>query len=119
MMKVAFLIGIGGACRTNELVKMTSEDVEVLENKLIVTNPDSKTHNKRIFAVISDGEVNTVLLFKKYAILRPVHVTHRKLFVSYRKGKCTAQQNTSKYLSLENPNMYTGHCLEDHRQIFL
>lgn len=130
MMKVAFLIGIGGACRTNELAKMTTEDVDVLEDKLVVTIPDSKTHKKRIFAVVSDGEVNPVLLFKKYAILRPVHVTHRRLFVSYRKGKCTVQpcgihffskipQKIAEYLSLENPNMYTGHCVRRSSANFL
>ncbi|KAG5872814.1 hypothetical protein JTB14_025268 [Gonioctena quinquepunctata] len=46
---------------------MTTEDVDVLEDKLIATIPDSKTHKKRIFAVVSDGEVNPVLLFKKAA----------------------------------------------------
>jgi hypothetical protein len=32
MMKVAFLVGLGGACRTNELVKMSTDDVEILED---------------------------------------------------------------------------------------
>jgi len=39
MLKVAFLIGIGEACRTNELTKMTTEDVDVLEDTLILQNP--------------------------------------------------------------------------------
>jgi len=76
MLKVAFLIGIGGVRRTNELTNMTTEDVDVLEDKLIVTIPDSKTHKKRTFAIVFEGEVNPVLLFKKYAMLRPAHVIH-------------------------------------------
>lgn len=78
MIKVAFLIGIrGGACRTNEITKMTKDYVDVLKDKLIITIPGSKTYKKRIFAVVSEDKVNTVFLFKNSAILRPVHVTHR------------------------------------------
>lgn len=122
MMKVAFLIGLGGACRTNELVKMSTDDVEMLESKIVVTIPDSKTHKKRFFAVLSEGDINPVALFKKYIALRPRHVTHKRLFISYRNGKCTIQpcginffskipKKIASYLKLENPAMYTGHCI--------
>lgn len=48
------LIYIGGACKNNELVKMSTEDVEMRGNKKMVTIPDTKTHRKRYFAVASD-----------------------------------------------------------------
>lgn len=130
MMKVAFLIGIGGACRTNELTKMFMENVEILESKLVITIPDSKTHKERFFAVISDGYVNPVALFKKYIALRPAHTPHRRLFVSYRNGKCTVQpcgihffskipEKIATFLKLENSTMYTGHCIRRSSATFL
>lgn len=91
MMKVALLIGIGGACRCNEVTNMSIDDVNVLGNKLVITIPDSKTHKSRFFAVISEGDVDPVAFFKKYVALRPKHVPHRRLFLSYRNEKCTVQ----------------------------
>ncbi|KAK9701753.1 hypothetical protein QE152_g30384 [Popillia japonica] len=69
--------------RTNELTKMLMDNVEILESKLVITIPDSKTHKERFFAVISDRDVNPMALFKKYIALRPAHTPHRRLFLSY------------------------------------
>ncbi|KAJ8911856.1 hypothetical protein NQ315_012521 [Exocentrus adspersus] len=42
--KVALIIGVSGACRTDELVKMKMLDVAFFEEKISVEIPDSKTH---------------------------------------------------------------------------
>ncbi|XP_050302263.1 uncharacterized protein LOC126740331 [Anthonomus grandis grandis] len=52
MIKVAVIFGISGACRMDELVKMTVQDIQDLLSKLLVTIPDSKTNTSRSFIVI-------------------------------------------------------------------
>lgn len=46
MMEAAFLIGLNEACRTNELAKIFTDNVEILERKIFVTIPESKTLKK-------------------------------------------------------------------------
>lgn len=54
--------------------------------------------------------------------LRPPGISEKRFFLTYRNKKCTAQpvgKNTlgnvpciiAKYLNLENPELFTGHCL--------
>ncbi|KAJ8911849.1 hypothetical protein NQ315_012514, partial [Exocentrus adspersus] len=49
--KVALIIGVSGACRTDELVKMKMLDVPFFEEKISVEIPDSKTHISRLFLI--------------------------------------------------------------------
>jgi hypothetical protein len=95
-----------------------------------VTISDTKTHKKRFFALVSDGNVNPVALFRKYFSLRPLHITHRRLIISYRKGKCTVQpcgihffskilEKIARYLNLEDPTLYTGYCTRRSAATFL
>lgn len=118
------IIGITGACRCEELVNMTLDDIEDKGSILIVKIPDSKTNVQRKFIV--DGEtsngVNVLDLFRRYIDLRSPKTSHRRLFVSYRVGKCSVQvigknsiskvsYTIAKFLGKENAEEYTGHCL--------
>lgn len=95
---------------------MVLNDVEDNGTFLIFKIPDTKTHIPRTFTVTSGVD-----FFRKYIALRQKDTPHRRLFVCYRKGKCTVQPvgiNTfgkiptkiAEYLKLPNPAMYTGHC---------
>lgn len=86
---------------------------------LVVKIPDSKTHIERTFVVI--GQEN-LILYRKYLSLRPSHTPHNRLFINYKKGKCSIQPvgihsfgilglRIAEFLKLPNPKNYTGHCL--------
>ncbi|KAJ8966301.1 hypothetical protein NQ317_006412 [Molorchus minor] len=105
MIKVGLILGIAGACRTDELVNLTVDDIEDIP---------------RIFVVTDVG--NMLELFRKYLSLRPPHVKHKRLFLYYKAGKCSSQpvgKNTmgkipsvvASYLKLPDVACYTGHCL--------
>ncbi|KAJ8976932.1 hypothetical protein NQ317_005105 [Molorchus minor] len=111
MIKVGLILGIAGACRTDELVNLTVDDIEDVGSSLIVKIPNTKTKIPRIFVVTDVG--NMLELFPKYLSLRPPH---------YKAGKCSSQpvgKNTmgkipsvvASYLKLPDVACYTGHCL--------
>ncbi|KAJ8985522.1 hypothetical protein NQ317_019905, partial [Molorchus minor] len=113
MIKVGLILGIAGACRTDELVNLTVDDIEDVGPSLITKIP-------RIFVVTDVG--NILELFRKYLSLRPPHVKHKRLFLYYKAGKCSSQpvgKNTmgkipsvvASYLKLPDVACYTGHCL--------
>ncbi|KAJ8970096.1 hypothetical protein NQ317_012452 [Molorchus minor] len=113
MIKVGLILGIAGACRTDELVNLTVDDIEDVGSSLITKIP-------RIFVVTDVG--NMLELFRKYLSLRPPHVKHKRLFLYYKAGKCSSQpvgKNTmgkipsvvASYLKLPDVACYTGHCL--------
>ncbi|KAJ8974310.1 hypothetical protein NQ317_010905 [Molorchus minor] len=117
---VGLILGIAGACRTDELVNLTVDDIEDVGSSLIVKIPNTKTKIPRIFVVTDVG--NMLELFRKYLSLRPPHVKHRRLFLYYKAGKCSSQpvgKNTmgkipsvvASYLKLPDVACYTGHCL--------
>lgn len=84
---------------------------------------DTETKKVRFF-MIEPGEVgNTNLLdiIRAYMVLRPTHINHNRFFINYIHEKCTVQpvgvhkigrvpQVVAKYLDLENPQSFTGHC---------
>ncbi|KAJ8984761.1 hypothetical protein NQ317_012124 [Molorchus minor] len=105
MIKVGLILGIAGACRTDELVNLTVDDIEDIP---------------RIFVVTDVG--NMLEFFRKYLSLRLPHVKHKRLFLYYKAGKCSSQpvgKNTmgkipsvvASYLKLPDVACYTGHCL--------
>ncbi|KAJ8975260.1 hypothetical protein NQ317_012476, partial [Molorchus minor] len=114
--------GIAGACRTDELVNLTVDDIEDVGSSLIVKITNTKTKIPRIFVVTDVG--NMLELFRKYLSLRPPHVKHKRLFLYYKAGKRSSQpvgKNTMgeiwcpsvvvSYLKLPDVACYTGHCL--------
>jgi Phage integrase family len=115
-------MGIAGGCRCDELHKLTVDNIDDQGSILVVTLPDTKTNKPRIFTVISEGmDVNHVDLFRNYARLRPAHAVDKRFFLFYKAGKCSIQpvgihtlgkipQEIAKFLNLQNPESFTGHC---------
>lgn len=112
------IMGISGALRRDELVKMTIDDIKEEDAVLIVTIPDTKTNRTRVFTITN---LNFIKIYLKYAALRPKNINSRRLFLRYENGKCTAQvvgvhtigkipTMIAKYLGLPNSEAYTGHC---------
>lgn len=110
-------IGIAGACRREELTKMTLDDVKEQGDIVLINIPDSKTYTSRNFVLCGRGQE----YLKKYLNLRPPQVTTRRLFLFYRKSKCTSQvvginsigkmpSQIAYFLHLPNSETYTGHC---------
>ncbi|XP_071057093.1 uncharacterized protein [Onthophagus taurus] len=118
-LKVVLIIGISGACRCDELVNLTLNDVESLGSVIRVTIPDSKTNKSRSFTIIGDKYIN---LYQKYVALRPQDFESRRFFFKYLNGKCCRMVmgihvigkiplKVATYLNLPQPNEYTGHSL--------
>lgn len=116
-LQVLIAIGISGACRRDELWKLTLDNLQDLGSALLVTLPSTKTKIVRKFTVTG----NFYDIYKKYAMLRPSNVESRRLFVNYQNGKCTKQliginkigataKLIATFLKLPNPELYTGHC---------
>ncbi|KAJ8965189.1 hypothetical protein NQ317_011139 [Molorchus minor] len=94
MIKVGLILGIAGACRADELINLTVDDIEDVGSSLIVKIPDTKTKIPRIFVVTDVG--NMLELFRKYlSLLLPVK--HKRLFLYYKAGKCSSQPVSLKY----------------------
>ncbi|XP_050315414.1 uncharacterized protein LOC126749762 [Anthonomus grandis grandis] len=83
MIKVAVIFGISGACRMDELVKMTVQDIQDLLSKLLVTIPDSKTNTSRSF-IVNEMYLN---LYRKYVSLRPRDMNTTRFFLSTKMKK--------------------------------
>lgn len=111
-------MGSAGACRREELVNMTLNDIEDKDTILIVKIPITKTNTTRTFIVNSERDLQ---LYRNYLQLRPPHINHKRLFIFFRNGKCSTQvvglhsvgkapSKIASYLKLENPGEFTGHC---------
>lgn len=121
------LIGVTGACRCDEMVKMKTVDIEDKENVIIIKIPDSKTRQIRSFTIIGQ---NYIKLYKKYASLRPENFTENRFFIKYQNGKCyrsvmgihsisAVAQKVASYLNLNDASAYTGHSLRRTSATFL
>ena len=111
-------MGSAGACRREELVNMTIDDVEDNQSMLVIKIPNTKTNHPRSFIVVDEQNLN---VYRTYVSLRPSNVPHRRLFIFYNKGKCSIQpvglhsvgkapSKIASYLGLSNPEQFTGHC---------
>lgn len=117
------IVGVYGACRREEILKLSLEDIQDLGDSVKITIPNTKTNILRQF-VITPGnaaDVNMLQLFRTYALKRPADIKHSRFFIGYRKGLCLKQAigiNTigtmpkviAEYLKLPSPQEYTGHC---------
>lgn len=111
-------MGFSGACRRDELTRMSIDDIEYKRDTIHVSVPRTKTNVSRMF-VITDA--NWIELIKKYSNLRPDGVSNRRFFLTYRNGRCTwcpigintiaqVPRVIAEFLELPNPEQYTGHC---------
>ncbi|XP_031332906.1 uncharacterized protein LOC116163191 [Photinus pyralis] len=118
-MKIALIIGIAGACRCDEIVKMKTEDIEDLGSLLHIQIPDSKTNKTRSFTVIGAHYIG---IYRKYVNVRPANMNNSRFFLKFAKGKCHRAvmgihfigeicRKVASYLNLKNPKEYTGHCM--------
>lgn len=118
LIKVATIIGLFGACRRDELCRMTMDDVKVLDDMLHIQIPDTKNKKPRTFTVVGKKYMN---FFSEYISLRPSNISSRRLFVQYINGKCTSShvgintfgqmpRRVAEFLNLPDPHLYTGHC---------
>ncbi|KAJ8965582.1 hypothetical protein NQ317_013751 [Molorchus minor] len=57
IIKVGLILGIAGACRTDELINLTVDDIEDVGSSLIVKFPNTKTKIPRIFVVTDVGNM--------------------------------------------------------------
>lgn len=118
-------MGVAGACRRDELVNMTVDDIQDHGTIIIVKIPDNKSGGHRSFTVTS-GEGHSfcpLTVIRKYIALRPPHTKTRRLFLYYKDGKCTIQtvgintlakipSHIAQYLNLPEPSRYTGYCFK-------
>lgn len=111
------IIGISGACRSDELFKMKKEDIDILQNRISITIPTSKTYMSRSFSIT---DANWISIMKSYMNMN-MDNKNEKLFYQVRSGKMTKQpvgHNTlaqfpkkiAGYLNLKSENEFTGHC---------
>lgn len=121
--KVAFIIGLSGACKKKELTDMTTDNVRDKGDYFHFFLQSAKMKVSRDFVVTAGNikGVNLVDLIRKYINLRP-YVDHNRFFVQYSNGMCTrhpvgintlggVSRKIAKHLKLKNPDQYTGHCL--------
>ncbi|KAJ8913002.1 hypothetical protein NQ315_002880 [Exocentrus adspersus] len=117
---VAFILGVAGACRCNELTFLDISNVQDKGSYLYVLILDTKTNISRSFTVMEEAfSVNAVEMCRKYISLRP-KAAGRRFFLRYVDGKCTTQHvgiNTisktfskvASFLRLPDPESFTGH----------
>lgn len=112
-------MGVAGACRSDELVNLTIDNVEDVKTALIIKIPITKTKKSRSFTVLGD---NYLSFYRKYVALRPTGLKERRLFLRYLNGKChrmvvgihtisSVPQKIAQFLKLDNWKEYTGHTL--------
>ncbi|KAK4880253.1 hypothetical protein RN001_008399 [Aquatica leii] len=84
LIKAALIMGISGACRREELCKMSIDDIEFKTDVVMVTVPATKTNVCRKF-VITKPEWITLLV--KYNDLRRSKI-QKRYFLTFHNGKC-------------------------------
>lgn len=117
LFQVALILGISGACRKQELIQLTIDDVEDIGSVAVFKLKNTKNKSSRSF------HINGLFyqIYEKYVKLRP-QTTQKRLFLNYKNGKCTQQvvginkigkvpQTVAKFLKLKSPELYTGHSL--------
>lgn len=121
MNKVVLIFGIAGACRREELAKLTIDDVDDKDTILVVKISDTKNHVPRTFTIVNNNDCDYLGIYRKYRTLRPKNSTTNRLFIRYNKSTCMNQnvgintfgkipQLIAQYLKLQDPALYTGHC---------
>lgn len=117
-LQVVLIIGISGACRNNELLQLTVNNIEKHSDKLLLVKlKNTKTNLDRSFVVREEY----VTIVEKYQNLRPANIKTDRFFIQYHNNKCSRQpmgvnkigaipREIATFLKLEEPQLYTGHC---------
>lgn len=115
-LKAVLALGVFGACRGDEIVKLTTDNVTDDGFEIVVRIPDSKTKEPRMYPV----NIRFVKYIREYISLRPPNITTNRFFIQYRNGKFVNQvmgknsisiipKEVATFLGLANPKDYTGH----------
>ncbi|KAK4876904.1 hypothetical protein RN001_009410 [Aquatica leii] len=81
--------GIYGPCQRDDLIRLTVDDIEDNGRFLIVFLRDGKNHKSRSFTVTDEScTFQPCNIYRKYANLRPHAMESKRLFISYRNGRC-------------------------------
>ncbi|KAJ8965690.1 hypothetical protein NQ317_008786, partial [Molorchus minor] len=119
MIKVGLILGIAGACRTDELVNLTVDDIEDVGSSLIVKIPNTKTKfHESLWLPMWEICLNCFENTCPFVL----PTSSISAFLCYKAGKCSSQpvgKNTmgkipsvvASYLKLPDVACYTGHCL--------
>lgn len=105
-----------GACRGDEITKLTVDNVKDYGEEIIVKIPDTKTIVSKMYLI--GGAFAEVI--RKYSKLRPTNAETNRYLLNYQNGKCTVQvvgkhkiarmpKDIATYLNLKDPKDYTGH----------
>lgn len=117
LIQVILIFGILGACRCEELLQITVDDIEDCNKFLRIKITKSRNNQPRYFEVLDDYHI---ALYKKYANLRPKNISSTRFFIKYQNGRChrivigihkigSVPKDVAKYLSLPDPKEYTGY----------
>lgn len=122
MMKVIAIMGIAGACRTDELHKMKLSDIEYKDDVAVVKICETKNNIQRSFVISNNAEsqVNWLKLLYDYTQLRPKNAQDERFFYRYERDRCVNQvvgkhtiskvpYEIAKYLNIKDAKEYTGH----------
>ncbi|KAJ3661595.1 hypothetical protein Zmor_005986 [Zophobas morio] len=109
-------MGVFGDLRKIEIVQLTIEKAIDKGSIVLVQIPKTKTDESKSFTIIEEEEMGALQLVRKCACLRSPGLTERRGWEKY-DSKCPSI--IVRYLKLENPKQYTGHCLQSTPSTFL
>jgi len=121
--KFILRLGIFGACRADDLLNLSLEDIKYHGNYYLVFLKGGKTNRKRSFTITNDGSpYKPCDLIRKYINLRPKQMKSDRLLVAYRNGKCISQfvgihgvsrvpMKVATFLNFDSPGSFTGHAM--------
>lgn len=74
------IMGIAGALRSDELVKLNIDDIQDLGPTILVSVNNTKNHVNRAFTIVSkeNCSIDFVAICKKYMVLRKEKTVHRR-----------------------------------------
>ena len=117
------MLGVGGACRGNELLNLSVNDVTDLGDTLLIKINSSKNDIDRHF-VIKDTDNSSISytgLCKSYMALRKPETRHQRFFVRYVNKQCTVQPIGKKHARQNPPKSgrisTTARCIILHRPL--
>ncbi|KAJ8914224.1 hypothetical protein NQ315_003587, partial [Exocentrus adspersus] len=91
MVKVALIVGVAGACRGNELLQLSINDVTDLGSSILVNINNTKNNIDRTFLIKNapKNPIDFIQVYRKYMTTK--NTSHSRFLVQYKHGRCTTQ----------------------------